>query len=53
MITDALPDIPRSLTALAEWGACVVYVVLLARGWSWLRLAVGLPVGLAVLLVVQ
>lgn len=53
MITDALPDIPRSLTALAEWGACVVYVVLLARGWSWLRLALGLPVGLGLLMLVQ
>jgi hypothetical protein len=53
MITDALPDIPRSLTALAEWGACVVYIVLLARGWSWIRFAVGLPVGLGLLVVVQ
>ena len=53
MIMEALPDIPRSLTALAEWGACLMYVVVLARGWSWWRLGVGLPVGLAVLLGLQ
>lgn len=53
MIIDALPDIPRYLTALAEWGACLVYVVVLARGWSWRRFAIGMPVGLIVLYAVQ
>lgn len=53
MIVDALPDIPRELTALAEWGACIVYVAVLARGWSWRKFAIGLPVGLVVLLLVQ
>ncbi len=53
MITDALPDIPRSLTAFAEWGACLVYVIVLARGASWLRLVIGLPLGLGLLLVIQ
>ncbi|PHP51884.1 GHKL domain-containing protein [Actinomyces ruminis] len=27
MIQDALPDIPRLWTALAEWGACLLYVL--------------------------
>ena len=53
MIIDALPDIPRQLTALAEWGACIVYIAVLARGWSWWKFAVGLPVGLGVLMIVQ
>ena len=53
MIIDPLPDIPRWLTALAEWGAVLVYVVVLARTWSWLRFALLLPLGLGVLLVVQ
>lgn len=53
MIIDALPDIPRGLTALAEWGACIVYVVILARGRSWRRAALGLPVGLVLLIGVQ
>lgn len=53
MITDALPDIPRHLTAIAEWGACALYIAVLARGSSWRRLAVWLPLGLAVLLGVQ
>ena len=29
MITNALPDIPRSYTAICEWAACVVYICLL------------------------
>lgn len=53
MIVDALPDIPRGLTALAEWGGCLVYVVVLARRWSWLRLGAGMAAGLVVLLVLQ
>lgn len=35
MITDALPDIPRAYTALAEWSACLVYLVILRRRFSW------------------
>lgn len=26
-MNDILPDIPRVYTALAEWGACMVYVL--------------------------
>lgn len=50
---ESLPDIPRWLTALAEWGACVVYVAVLARHGSWLRAAITLAVGLGALLAVQ
>jgi len=52
MIMDALPDIPRSLTAIAEWGACLVYIVVLAKKFSWVR-ALYAALGLVALLVVQ
>lgn len=48
-----LADIPRHLTALAEWSACMVYVWLAGRRrgrWTTAGIAV---VGLAVLLAVQ
>ena len=52
MIDDpTLPDIPRLYTALAEWGACVVYVLLARRRPSRLAiwtLALGLPLLIAV-----
>lgn len=38
---DLLPDIPRLYTALAEWGACMVYILFLERRlkgwklWTW------------------
>lgn len=53
MIADALPDIPRALTALAEWGSCVVYAVILVRGRSWPRTIGVLSLGLAALLVLH
>ena len=31
MNLDALMDTPRIYTALAEWGACILYVLLLRR----------------------
>lgn len=31
MILEALPDIPRGYTALAEWSACLVYILLIRR----------------------
>ena len=31
---ESLPDIPRLFTALAEWGAALVYVVVVARSAS-------------------
>lgn len=48
---DALPDIPRLYTALAEWGACVVYVLLARRRPTPVALgtlALGLPLLVAV-----
>lgn len=54
MILEALPDIPRWYTGLAEWSAVVVYVKIMRprfRGWPrWLILIGALPlmVGLQV-----
>ncbi len=43
-----LPDIPRAYTALAEWMACMVYLLPMQRrleGWKlWVVLGVALPV---------
>lgn len=54
MIYEALPDIPRWLTGLAEWLACLLYVVLInrnrLRGW---RLILTTVVALPALLGVQ
>lgn len=30
-ITNTLPDIPRSYTAICEWAACMVYIAVLYR----------------------
>lgn len=35
MIIEQLPDIPRAYTAIAEWSACLVYLLLLRRRFSW------------------
>lgn len=52
-MSGALPDIPRLYTALAEWGACMVYVRFLDRrlhGWQlWLESG-GMLAALAVFL---
>ena len=53
MIIDALPDIPRWYTAIAEWGACLVYVFVLKRRLGvWATTAV-LASGLGLLLLVH
>ncbi len=31
MIIESLPDVPRALTGVAEWLACVVYILLRRR----------------------
>ena len=52
-VAAAVTDIPRLLTALAEWGACVVYIVIVGRRMRWLpALAVAIG-GLLALVVVQ
>ncbi|WP_062387292.1 sensor histidine kinase [Demequina iriomotensis] len=53
MIEDALQDIPRVLTAVAEWGACVIYISLVPRRLSKVPLALALAAGLGVLIGVQ
>lgn len=53
MITEPLPDIPRIVTALSEWGACVVYITILARKQSWRRVAVIASLGLVAVVAFQ
>lgn len=53
MIEDALPDIPRTVTALAEWSACVVYIMLVRKRLSRVPLIGALAGGLGVLLGIQ
>lgn len=48
-----LPDIPRALTALAEWGACLTYLLLLRHRVPRLRLALVAAAGLVALHVIQ
>lgn len=53
-MTLALPDIPRLYTALAEWLACMVYILVLPRrlhGWRLLLCAGGGLIVLAAFLV--
>lgn len=53
MTFDVLPDIPRELTGLAEWAACMIYVVLRQNRLKPSRLAALSAVALAVLVSVQ
>ncbi|ACZ20194.1 histidine kinase [Sanguibacter keddieii DSM 10542] len=53
MTFDVLPDIPRELTGLAEWAACMVYVLLRQQRLRPSRLAVLSAVALVVLVGVQ
>lgn len=53
MIEDVLPDIPRLYTALAEWSACMVYVLLIRKRLPPARLAVAAGLGLGALVGVQ
>ncbi len=53
MSPDALPDIPRLLTGLAEWGACLVYLVALGKRTSRRRVAVLAAIALPVLIGMQ
>ncbi|MFV0427519.1 MAG: GHKL domain-containing protein [Beutenbergiaceae bacterium] len=52
-MTDALPEIPRLLTALAEWSACLVYIAVLPRRFGVTRTALLVLLGLAALVGVQ
>ena len=53
MITNALPDIPRSYTAICEWAACVVYIAVLFRRVPPRRSVVVSAIGLAALIAVN
>lgn len=53
MTFDVLPDIPRELTGLAEWAACMVYVLLRQQRLRPSRLAALSAVALVVLVGVQ
>ncbi|KSW21813.1 ATP-binding protein [Cellulomonas sp. B6] len=53
VLTDVPPDIPRVLTGLAEWLACLVYVLLRRRRWPWSRFVVLAVAALAVQVGVQ
>ncbi len=48
MSLDTLPDIPKLYTALAEWLACLIYILSLKKRISGLRLAAIMGVGLFV-----
>ena len=50
---DVLPDIPRVFTALAEWSACMVYILLMRKRLPWFSLAAVAVAGLAVLVGIQ
>ncbi|MDO4284859.1 MAG: ATP-binding protein [Eubacteriales bacterium] len=48
MTLSELMDTPRLYTALAEWGACLVYIFLLRRRFQGIRLGASLAGGLLV-----
>lgn len=50
---DSLADIPRSYTAVAEWGACLVYILLVARRRGWVRTVIIALIGIVGLIAVQ
>ncbi|AYV69400.1 ATP-binding protein [Niallia circulans] len=54
-MNDVLPDIPRILTALAEWLACLVYISILAKklyGWRLVAFSSGALIIQSVFLVI-
>lgn len=53
MIESVVADISRVYTAIAEWGACLVFILLVARRARWLPTALVAAAGLAVLVAVQ
>jgi hypothetical protein len=53
VIVETLPDIPRVLTGVAEWAACLVYVLLRRHRLTPVRLAALVLVALGVQVAVQ
>ena len=52
-MTDVLPDIPRAVTGLAEWLACVVYLLALPRRFGPFGTAALFAAGFVTLTVIQ
>lgn len=52
-ITNTLPDIPRSYTAICEWAACMVYIAVLYRRVPLQRSIIVSATGLLLLTAVQ
>lgn len=52
-MTEVLPNIPREFTGLAEWLACLVYVLVLPRRWKLPGTAATMAIGLALLVGTQ
>jgi hypothetical protein len=53
VITQLLPDIPRELTGIAEWAACLIYVLLQRKRLRWRRLVPVLALALGAQIGVQ
>jgi hypothetical protein len=49
----AAADIPRLFTGIAEWGACLVFLLIVRRRWNWLVTGALVLGGLGVLVGVQ
>ncbi|MDR1218450.1 MAG: GHKL domain-containing protein [Treponema sp.] len=47
MIPDALPDIPRLYTAMAEWASCLIYMLILKKRFQEVTLTLGIICGMA------
>lgn len=52
-ITNALPDIPRVFTAISEWAACIVYLLVIHRRVSIRRTMLTAAFGLALMIAIQ
>ncbi|WP_324013944.1 GHKL domain-containing protein [Microbacterium sp. JZ37] len=53
VVTSELAEIPRLFTALAEWGACVVFIAIVRRRMRWLPTVGVALAGLAALVGLQ
>lgn len=52
-VADVIADIPRHLTAIAEWGACLVYILIARRRFGAIGTILLAAAGLAVLVATQ
>jgi nitrogen fixation/metabolism regulation signal transduction histidine kinase len=53
MNVETLPDIPRLYTALAEWAACLVYILILKKRFAGFRMILGIVLGLLLQALIQ